>query len=59
MARSPLSEEHFTIRMPASVKQDLIELAKENNRSMAAQMIWLIRQEAAKMRAASKKQQQQ
>ncbi len=59
MARQPISEEHFTIRMPKEVKQDLVELAKENNRSMAAQMIWLIKIEAAKLRERRRKQQKQ
>ncbi len=58
MART-LSEEHFTIRMPREVKQDLVELAKEKNRSMAAQMIWLIKIEAAKLRERKRKQQKQ
>ncbi len=58
MARH-ISEEHFTIRMPREVKADLIELAKENNRSMAAQMIWLIKIEAAKLRERRRKQQKQ
>ena len=59
MAKQPLSEDRFTIRMPKEVKTALVELAKENNRSMAAEMVWLIRIEAAKMRERKKKQQQQ
>lgn len=55
MPKETRSEVTFLIRMPAQVKQDLEELAQAHDRSMSAEVVSLIKIEAAKMRDKQRK----
>ncbi len=55
MSQENRSETSLLIRMPQSVKQDLMELAEAHDRSMSAEIVALIKIEAAKMREKQRK----
>jgi predicted transcriptional regulator len=59
MSKETRSKVTFLIRMPQSVKQELEELAEAHDRSMSAEVVSLIKVEAAKMREKQRKAQKQ